>query len=415
MTCPSMPAVLRPVLSSNHAPHADQRVSAGPEQQLLQIPHLLQVPCLTRREDPLPQTPYVLLDPTPINSVPVQGFVRRSVHLDGFRLGVQLVLRFQHRHQVSFTGSPGPRQLPCGPGTLSRIRPVIHDTVGGQRLLSWFPAAFRLPAFACWTILSRWGSTPPSRSAYQAGSTASWTPARVSAFRTCETRPGRVPSLSRGQWCPLGQKGLSQPTSAASRRPAPTNPAHTTHHEEPQSRDVIEGSRSFTLPVFLSPVAPGWNRSPPAFPRAPNPAVTSNARRGEDRSMDTDRGLHHQQHRTSLGASTHYRATSRRTAALRNPAERVTIVPVFEVSGFQHVPYQPEKPVVLDFLRQYPEKDIVVKRPEAVGDIPFDKPGGSGPDIAYFPQGGVASPGISGTRASYPGTADRRTLPAAAG
>src|SRR6266702_3597034 len=37
-------------------------------------------------------------------------------------------------------------------------------------------------------------------------------------------------------------------------------------------------------------------------------------------------------------------------AALGNSAERVTIVPVFEVPGFQHVPYQPEKPVVVNFL-----------------------------------------------------------------
>jgi hypothetical protein len=34
-----------------------------------------------------------------------------------------------------------------------------------------------------------------------------------------------------------------------------------------------KGSRSFTRPVFPSPVAPGWNGSPPAFPRAPHPAV----------------------------------------------------------------------------------------------------------------------------------------------
>ena len=68
------------------------------------------------------------------------------------------------------------------------------------------------------------------------------------------------------------------------------------------------------------------------------------------------------------------------------------IFPVFEVPGFQHVPYQPEEPVVVDFLRQYPEKDFVVKRPETIGDIPFDKPCGPGPGIAYLPQCGVASP-----------------------
>ena len=77
-------------------------------------------------------------------------------------------------------------------------------------------------------------------------------------------------------------------------------------------------------------------------------------------------------------------------AALRNSAERFIVFPVFQVPGFQHVPYQPEEPVVVDFLRQYPEKDFVVKRPEAVGDITLDKPCGPGPGIIYLPQRGMA-------------------------
>jgi len=35
----------------------------------------------------------------------------------------------------------------------------------------------------------------------------------------------------------------------------------------------------------------------------------------------------------------------------------------------------------MDFLRQYPEKDFVVKRPEAVGDISLNEPRGPGPGI----------------------------------
>ena len=82
----------------------------------------------------------------------------------------------------------------------------------------------------------------------------------------------------------------------------------------------------------------------------------------------------------------------RERAALRNPAERVTIGPVFEVPGFQHVSYKPEETVVADFLRQYPEKDLVIQAAEAVGDISFDKPGGPGPGVVYLPQCGVTSP-----------------------
>src|SRR5450756_2683687 len=48
-------------------PHADQRVSAGPEHQLLQIADPFEVPSLRRREDPLTQSPYVLFDSTPLN------------------------------------------------------------------------------------------------------------------------------------------------------------------------------------------------------------------------------------------------------------------------------------------------------------------------------------------------------------
>ena len=44
-------------------------------------------------------------------------------------------------------------------------------------------------------------------------------------------------------------------------------------------------------------------------------------------------------------------------AALRTAAERFMIFPVFEVPGFQHVPHQPEEPVIEDFLCQCPEKD----------------------------------------------------------
>ena len=37
------------------------------------------------------------------------------------------------------------------------------------------------------------------------------------------------------------------------------------------------------------------------------------------------------------------------------------IFPVFEVPGFHHVPDEPQEPLVMDFLRQYPEKDLVVE------------------------------------------------------
>ena len=78
-------------------------------------------------------------------------------------------------------------------------------------------------------------------------------------------------------------------------------------------------------------------------------------------------------------------------AALRGSAERVMIFPVFQVPGLQHVTDQPEKPVIADLLRQYPEQDIVVNTAEAVGDVSLDEPHGPGPGLLDFPQRGMAA------------------------
>ena len=76
-------------------------------------------------------------------------------------------------------------------------------------------------------------------------------------------------------------------------------------------------------------------------------------------------------------------------AALRAAAERLVVFPVFQVPGPEHVPHEPEEPLVMDFLRQYPEKDFLVKAAEAVADITLDKPGRPGPGLAYLPQCGM--------------------------
>jgi hypothetical protein len=82
MTCPSMPAVKRPTLRSVTRRTLSQRVHSGAEHQLLQIADPFEVPCLRRREDPLRQTPYAVLDRTPIHRVPVEDLALRSVHRD---------------------------------------------------------------------------------------------------------------------------------------------------------------------------------------------------------------------------------------------------------------------------------------------------------------------------------------------
>jgi hypothetical protein len=64
---------------------------------------------------------------------------------------------------------------------------------------SWFPVAFRPPAFASRSSFSRRGIGPSLRSACPDPQG----PDRdgVSAFRTHEQRPGWVPSVARGRRC----------------------------------------------------------------------------------------------------------------------------------------------------------------------------------------------------------------------
>jgi site-specific DNA recombinase len=71
--------------------------------------------------------------------------------------------------------------------------------------------------------------------------------------------------------------------------------------------------------------------------------------------------------------------------ALRGAAERGVVGPVLQVPGLQHVSQQPQEPAIVDLLRQRVEHDLVVKRPEAVGDVPFDEPARPGPGVGHFP------------------------------
>ena len=111
------------------------------------------------------------------------------------------------------------------PETLTQ-RPVIRDDrVEGATIVSRFPAAFPLPAFASWSSCARRGIGRPSRSAYRP---EGLDPDGVSAFRTHELRPGWVPSLLRGQ-AVLTLTGVDhRPAPAASQRRVPA-PRHNLH------------------------------------------------------------------------------------------------------------------------------------------------------------------------------------------
>ena len=119
-------------------------------------------------------------------------------------------------------------------------------------------------------ILSRPGLPPLLRSAYRAAGDAD--PSGVFMFRTRETRPGRAPSVP-------GDGGARTATCASRGRRLPP---YSGRSLSPRYHDPIPGcfltrhQQGFTgirpSRPFPSPVTPGRNEGPWAFPRASHPA-----------------------------------------------------------------------------------------------------------------------------------------------
>jgi hypothetical protein len=179
--------------------------------------------------------------------------------------------------------------------------------------VSRFPAAFRPPAFASRSSDSRRGVGPSLRSAYRPeGRTATGLPrsARMSCDRVgCPLYPedgGAHPGLSRllSRRLPLlgGQSLHPAPTSH------PTRYCFTRHQR---------GFKRFTRPVFPSPVTPGWNGRPWAFPRASHPAGSTPATHVEVGTGHRARAWNYSLNITSADPPIRVvhsqRATSRRT------------------------------------------------------------------------------------------------------
>ena len=359
-----------------HAPHAQQRVGARPQHQLLQVADLLEVPCLTRREDPLPQTSYVVLDRTPGDGVPVQDLVRRSVHV-GYRRGVQLALRFRHRHQGSFTGSPGPRRLPCGPSTTSRIRPVIPRrpaeepttpvsvscclSAAGIRFLD-HPVPLEISAFLTVGLPARLFL----RAGLQPGFPRS---ARVRHDRGgCPLCPGAVVSSRPDRNDPIGTRRFP----AAS----PTTPLLHPIAGNPQSRDLNQG---FThvhpsgLPLARNP---RMERGPFGFP--PSSAPCRYQQRTSGRGPTT---------RTLVGATPSTSSILLRRSHSHTVRPRVAPppcgVPVrlaanppccSDNPGPQKPADQAQHLPIGDALGDQTHQDLVIDIVEAGGDVPLDHP-----------------------------------------
>ena len=185
---PVNPGRLAASIDLRHPPHAHQRVRAGPEHQLLQVADLLQVPRLTRREDPLPQPPYVCSQPGDQSTASQSTSIAlRSVHPRCPTCPSVPASPFTR----SSTGSPDPRQLPFGPGTCPY--PASYPRAIRRRCRNLVPlsAAFRLPAFASWAILRPLGN--PALLTVGLPAAGPPDPNGVAVLRISKTRPGRVP------------------------------------------------------------------------------------------------------------------------------------------------------------------------------------------------------------------------------
>lgn len=152
------------------------------------------------------------------------------------------------------------------PGTRPGIRPVIHDTRQEEaESSSWFPVAFRPPAFASQVI-----PVPPGELRLPHG--------RPTAHRHRRRTPSGLPRSTLTRFdrvgCPLypGDGGAlltgcrARPAPAALRRPVPTPRPTTFHRAGPRFTRHQRGFTRFTRPVCPSPVIPSVERESFGFP-----------------------------------------------------------------------------------------------------------------------------------------------------
>jgi hypothetical protein len=175
-------------------------------------------------------------------------------------------------------------------------RPTEEPTIASR-----FPVPFQAPAFASWapcpTGEFRFLYSRPTRTR-----DAPWTPAGVYTFRTRETRPGWVPSVSRGRGVPPSR--AASPAGHVRFSAASPAPRQSFHLRGSKSRDISQGFNRSPVRPSSSPWPPGGARTlrlSPELSTLPLPATHLGAKTGH---TDTDPGLYHRHNRTSFAQPT---------------------------------------------------------------------------------------------------------------
>jgi len=257
--------------------------------QILQVADPSQVPRLRCREDPQPQTPYVIPGLAPVHGIPDGDSVLWSVR---HHRGVQLAHRFRCPRSSSLSRAHLTASAPFRARAPGPVSGQLSGTAsGGPAIMSRFPAAFRPPAFASRSPCSRPGPGPSSRSAYRAPPGARtrtgfprFTPARYDRGG-CPLYPGDGGAPPGRMPCPAGACRFAA-ASPCTPQPHPTSGA-------PQLRGINGGSRDSPVRSVPHLWSPGWDGRPsgltPVLRTPPLPAAHDRAGPGCEHAPGTTR------------------------------------------------------------------------------------------------------------------------------
>ena len=327
-TLPSTPAVLRPALSSVTRRTATSALARERSINFCRLRTFFRSPARDRREDPLPQPPYVLLDVRANPRRPSRRLVLGSVH-HGRSSATTVSVRLQHHRGVQLA----PSVPVSGSSSPPQAHPTRVSTLSGRGIRP-YPASYAENH----RRRSQRRSFPVSCCLSAAGIRFSGRPAPAAEFRLPHGRPTRrqlrspgprrgchVPhetdTTGLGVLCTPGTVVRSRPARfpraapAASQRPAPISRCNIPSAEVLMTRRQ-RGFTSIHPSGLPQPVTPGWNGSPWASSSgfAPRSYPRRTPRRG--RSLRTGPGTTSSTSVEPPSMSAAAKATSCRTAWL---------------------------------------------------------------------------------------------------